>query len=186
MPLLIAHKGGPTSQMPGPRGLIDDGRPPPSRSVLTPVRVANSHDSGLVIVRCQGWTPRQVGFRKGAGAPYTVVHAMSGRSTDKPAQAASDADSDYDSEEDADFQDDDAISNSSSDESEAPVKSKSKNNNIESGDEATIRKSKKKRKEAENESQDLILTRAQKRAKYYSSDDLTYMKSRGRRSCNEG
>jgi hypothetical protein len=83
--------------------------------------------------------------------------------TDKRAQAANDADSDYDSADDGDFQEDDAVSNGSSDESDAPVTRKAKDKDLESGDEATISKPKKKRKDAENE--DLILTRAQKRAK---------------------
>jgi hypothetical protein len=77
---------------------------------------------------------------------------------------AGDDDSDYDSAEDADFREsDDALSNSSSeDEEEAKVVKRRKDKDIDSGDEATI--AKKKRKEVGTE--DLILTRAQKRTKY--------------------
>ena len=93
------------------------------------------------------------------------VYAMSGTSgNDKRAQAVDDADSDYDSADDADFQEDDAVSNSESDEFDAPGKVEAKDQELESGDEATISKPKKKRKDIGNE--DLILTRAQKRAKY--------------------
>lgn len=82
--------------------------------------------------------------------------------------AADDADSDYDSQDDADFQDDDGMSKSSSDESDAPVRRKGKDKNLDSGDEATINKRKKKRKDVEA-NEDLILTRSQKRSKYFYS-----------------
>jgi hypothetical protein len=77
-----------------------------------------------------------------------------------------DRESDYDSEEDADFQDSDEFSNSSSDESDMPKRIKGADKDLDSGDEVTIAKQKKRRKgpEADN----LILTRAHKRAKYVS------------------
>jgi len=77
-----------------------------------------------------------------------------------------DGDSDYDSAEDADFQDsDDALSHGSSeDEAEPQLVKRGKDQELDSGDEATIAKqAKKKRKSATTD--DLILTRAQKRAK---------------------
>jgi len=87
---------------------------------------------------------------------------MSGTNT------ARDQDSEYESAEDADFHDSDAFSNSSSDESEAPRRKKNTTDkDLDSGDEVTIAKQKKRRKG--NETDDLILTRAQKRAKYISS-----------------
>lgn len=76
-------------------------------------------------------------------------------------------DSDYDSAEDGDFRDsDDALSNSSSeDEEDTKAVKQRKDKDLDSGDEATIAKvAKKKRKPAVTE--DLILTRAQKRSKY--------------------
>jgi len=81
-------------------------------------------------------------------------------------KASKDDDSDHDSEEDADFQEDDAISNASSDESGAPKPTKRGEKDLDSGDEVTIAKAKKKRKPAEPaEAEELILTRALKRAK---------------------
>ena len=84
--------------------------------------------------------------------------------TETKRKTADEADSDYDSADDADFQDDDALSNSESDESDVPKLRKKNDKDLDSGDELTIAKQKKKRKDVETD--DLILTRAQKRAKY--------------------
>ena len=82
--------------------------------------------------------------------------------------AACDQDSEYESADDADFRDSDAFSNSSSDGSDVPREKTNKTDkDLDSGDEVTIAKHKKRRKG--NETDDLILTRAQKRAKYISS-----------------
>ena len=84
-------------------------------------------------------------------------------------KATADADSDYDSAEDADFREsDDALSNSCSEEEEDATRvGLRKDKDLDSGDEATItqpeKRKKKKRKPAATD--DLILTRAQKRAK---------------------
>jgi hypothetical protein len=88
----------------------------------------------------------------------------------KGTKAADDAESDYNSADDADFHDSDAFSDSSSDELEAPKRSKANDKDLDSGDEATIAKHKKRRKQTGTD--DLILTRAQKRAKYSSVLDL--------------
>jgi len=79
-------------------------------------------------------------------------------------KAINDGDPDYESAEDTDFKDSDAFSDSSSDEWEAPKRKKNADKGLDSGDEVTIAIQKKKRKETETD--DLILTRAQKRAKY--------------------
>ena len=82
-------------------------------------------------------------------------------------KAARDQDSEYESAEDADFHDSDAFSNSSSDESDVPKRKKKTEKDLDSGDEVTIAKQKKRRNGADTG--DLILTRAQKRAKYIPS-----------------
>ena len=76
-----------------------------------------------------------------------------------------DQDSDYESTDNADFHDSDAFSNNSSDESDGPKRKKIAND-LDSGDEVTIAKQKKRRKTADGD--DLILTRAQRRAKFIS------------------
>jgi hypothetical protein len=82
------------------------------------------------------------------------------------AKAAADGDSDYDSAEDDDFRDSDTISNSSCEKSDAPKRGKAIVKDLDSGDEVTI--AKRKKKGGEPEADDLILTRAQKRARYIS------------------
>ena len=82
-------------------------------------------------------------------------------------KAARDQDSDYESAEDADFHDSDAFSNSSSDESDVPKRKSKTEKDLDSGDEVTIAKQKKRRRGPDAD--DLILTRAQKRAKYIPS-----------------
>jgi len=94
----------------------------------------------------------------------TVNLLMSASDKSKP-EPKNGGDSDYDSAEDDDFNGDDDFSNSSSDESNAPNRSKRKDKNLDSGDEATIETRKKRRKDDDG---DLILTRAQRRAKYSS------------------
>ena len=81
-------------------------------------------------------------------------------------RTADDEDTEYDSSEDTAFQDDDAISNSSSDESEAAEQKDVGDKDLDSGDEVTIAK---RRKRKDSNVDDLILTRAQKRAKYFST-----------------
>jgi hypothetical protein len=78
-------------------------------------------------------------------------------------EAIVDRDSEYESVDDADFKDSDAFSNSSSDESDMPKQKKKADKDLDSGDEVTIAKQKRRKG---RETDDLILTRAQKRAKY--------------------
>ena len=86
-----------------------------------------------------------------------------------------DRDSDNESAEDADFQDSDEFSSSSSDESDVPKGKKRVDKDLDSGDELTIAKRKKRR--IASEADDLILTRAQKRAKYVSATDDTNIRA---------
>jgi hypothetical protein len=79
-------------------------------------------------------------------------------------EATVDRDSEYESADDADFQDSEAFSNSSSDESDMPKQKKKADKDLDSGDEVTIAKQKRRKG---RETDDLILTRAQKRAKYF-------------------
>jgi len=78
--------------------------------------------------------------------------------------AAVDRDSEYETADDADFQDSDAFSNSSSNESDVPKRKKKTDKDLDSGDEVTIAKQKRRK---DRETDDLILTRAQKRARYF-------------------
>lgn len=87
-------------------------------------------------------------------------------SNDNKVEATVDRDSEYESADDANFQDSDVFSNSSSDESDLLKQKKKADKDLDSGDEETIAKQKRRK---DRETDDLILTRAQKRAKYFLS-----------------